>query len=138
MKKIVYIILAVSISLVTCKNSSKAMGSDKIEPSKSKKGKTVQNLTFDVIISFISKGEGIDNKLKDKIDGAVSSFNAKHKLKIKSNGLSWGREGEIDYNFILKNLSTSQKKEFISSMKETVGSSDMAHLTFNQQSVHKR
>ena len=138
MKKIAFIILAASISIASCKNSSKAMGSDKIEPTKSKKGKHVQDLTYDVIISFISKGEGIDYKLKTKIDEAISTFNTKHKLKVKPNGSNWGREGETDYNFILKNLSTSQKKEFISSMEETVGSSDMANITFNQKSVHKR
>lgn len=139
MKKLAFIILAVSISMVACKNSSKAMGSDKIEPSGSDKISTPdKEPTYDMIISFISKGEGVDRKLKTKIDETIVAFNAKHKVRVKPNGLSWGREGETDYNLILKNLSTSQKKEFISSIEEIVGTSDMALITFNQKSVHKR
>ena len=141
MRTITLILLIAITSLSSCKNSSQAMGGDKIEPTKtkkSKKGKHLKIVTFDVIISFISKGEGIDNDLKTKIDEGISAFNTKHKLKVNPTSLSWGREGETDYNFLLKNLSTSQKKEFISSMEEIVGSSDMAHITFNQKSVHKR
>ena len=139
MKKLAFILLAAAISIVACKNSSKAMGSDKIEPSGSNKiSSPEKDPTFDMIISFISKGEGLDRELKAKIDEAIVAFNTKHKVRVKSNGLSWGREGETDYNLVLKNLSTSQKKEFISSIEEIVGSSDMALITFNQKSVHKR
>ena len=139
MRTFTFIILIATSCLFACKNSSKAMGGDTIEPSNSNKTETPQkDPTYDMIISFISKGEGIDRKLKTKIDEAILAFNTKHQLKIELNGLSWGREGETDYNLILKNLSTSQKKEFISSIEEIVGTSDMAPITFNQKSVHKR
>jgi hypothetical protein len=139
MKKMTFIILTASISMFACKDSSKAMVSDKIEPSNSGKHlDSKDDLTFDMIISFISKGEGISRTLKPKIDEAILAFNTKHNLKISSSTLNWGKEGETDYNLMLKNLSTSQKKEFISSIEEIVGSSDMTHITYNQKSVHKR
>ena len=118
------------------------MSSNETIPNPDKKDNTKkpenQEITYDMIISFISKGEGIDRKLKEAVDKSIATFNTEQKVKIKPELQMWGREGETDYNFILKNLSTKQKKDFISSMEETVGSTDMAHITFNQKSVHKR
>jgi len=142
MKTFAFIILIATSSLFACKNSSKAMGTDKIESSDSKKnGDNVtqqEEVTYDMIISFISKGAGIDRDLKEKIDGVLKSFNEKNKTNLKPEILGWGREGEVDYNFIAKNLSTSQKEALASQVKEAIGSSDMVHLVFNKKSVHKR
>lgn len=142
MRTLTFIILIATSSLFACKNSSQAMDSDKIEPSNSGKHETKNNMqeevTYDMILSFISKGEGIDYTLKKKIDNILNSFNKKNNTNLKPETLAWGREGEIDYNFITKNLSTSQKDELTSQVRETIGSSDMVHITFNQKSVHKR
>ena len=111
------------------------MGAEKIVPSNSG-SKTIEDnaqvLGYDMVISFISKGEGIDHKLKDKVDSYILSFNKENKIDISPIKKGWGREGEVDYNFTLKNLSTSQKKKFISSIKGIIGNTDMAHLTFNK------
>ena len=142
MKTITTLILILSVGIFSCKNSSQAMSSNETIPNPDKKDNTKkpenQEITYDMIISFISKGEGIDRKLKEAVDKSIATFNTEQKVKIKPELQMWGREGETDYNFILKNLSTKQKKDFISSMEETVGSTDMAHITFNQKSVHKR
>ena len=143
MRTILFIILIASTGLFACKTPSKAMGASDIIPSPDKKSTPANqndqdNITYDLIISFISKGAGIDHSLKDKIDAIITEFNNKNNVDLKYDKTGWGREGEVDYNFILKNLSTDQKKSFISSIKEAIGSSDMAQLTFNQKSVHKR
>lgn len=142
MKTFLFVILIATTSLFACKNSSKAMGSDTIEPSNSGKNQPKENIqgdvTYDMIISFISKGAGIDHKLKGKIDAILKSFNEKNNTNIKPEIIGWGREGEVDYHFTGKNLSTSQKKALRSQVKEAIGTSDMAHLTFNKKSVHKR
>ena len=135
MRTLTTIILIAISSLFSCKNSSQAMGADKIEPSNSG---NAQETTYDMIISFISKGAGIDRDMRDKVDAALQSFNEKHKIDLNPEILGWGREGEVDYNFVAKNLSTSQKKELASKIKEVVGSSDMVHVVFNKKSVHKR
>ncbi len=138
MRTFAFIILIATSSLFACKNSSEAMGSDRIEPANAGKNKVEYAVTYDMIISFISKGEGTDRELRDKIDGVLKSFNEKNKTDLKPEILGWGREGEVDYNFIAKNLSTKQKKAFASQVKEAIGSSDMAQVVFNQKSVHKR
>jgi hypothetical protein len=129
MKTILYIILITSTGMFACKKSEQAMGADKIVPANSK---TSTAKVYDMKISFISKGEGIDHKLKNKIDALLVSFNKENQTAIAPVIKGWGREGEMDYNFIFKNLSTSKKKAFISSVKEIAGSTDMAHITFNK------
>ncbi|PKP44811.1 MAG: hypothetical protein CVT95_10705, partial [Bacteroidetes bacterium HGW-Bacteroidetes-12] len=103
-----------------------------------KGGGNQEKIVFDMIISFISKGEGLDYKLVEKIDATINDFNTKNKTKVTPEIVNWGREGEKDYNFILKNLSTPLQKEFINSIEKAIGKTDMAHITFNHESVHKR
>jgi hypothetical protein len=136
------IILALSFGAFSCKSTSQAKSTTETIPNGDKKNpseKTDQkDMTYDMIISFISKASGIDSKVKTSVDTALETFNKTNKTDIKPEIVHWGREGELDYNFVLKNLSTKQKKAFIGSMKEVVGSSDMAQFTFDQKSVHKR
>jgi len=142
MRAIVFIILISTLVLFSCKNSSQAMGADRIEPANSGKNlpkdKVQDEVVYDMIISFISKGEGIDHNLKSKIDEKLKSFNQKNDVKLKPEIVGWGREGEVDYNFIGKNLSTKQKKELATQVKAAIGSSDMVHVVFMKKSVHKR
>jgi hypothetical protein len=141
--KIITSLTIVLLLAFSCKSTSKPMNSDNpIPPSNVKtysKGEGNQEkIVFDMIISFISKGEGLDYKLVEKIDATINDFNKKNKTKITPEIVSWGREGEKDYNFILKNLSTPLQKEFINSIEGAIGKTDMAHITFNHESVHKR
>lgn len=142
MKTITTLTLILLIAF-SCKSTSKPMNSDNPIPppdvkTYTKGGSNQEKIIFDMIVSFISKGEGLDYKLVEKIDAAINDFNKKNKTKIAPEILSWGREGEKDYNFILKNLSTPLQKEFINRIEEAIGKTDMAHITFNQESVHKR
>jgi len=142
MRKFAFIILIVTSSLLACKNSSQAMDSNRIEPSNSEKNNTKdspqEDVIYNLVISFISKGEGIDHELKRKIDAALASFNEKNKTDLKPEIVHWGREGEVDYLFLTKNLSTSQKKNLATQIKEAIGTSDMAQLQSDKKSVHKR
>ena len=102
------------------------MSADKIESSKSKPAKQTNTMK----ISFISKGAGIDNDLRDAIEKNITDFNSQNNLNLSYDKKGWGREGEVDYFINIENLSTQQKKSFTSLIKETIGSSDMAFLTF--------
>ena len=120
-------------SLIACKAPTETM-----ESTTSKTETTNKETVYDIIISFISKASGIDDALKTKIDTALSEFNTKHNTKIQPEIAPWGREGEKDYLFLTKNLSTKQKKEIIAKFKTAIDSSDMALIFLNKKSVHKR
>jgi maltose-binding protein MalE len=134
MKKL--IIMLSAITLIACKNSAKTT---KVEnPSTTQETTNSDEKTFDVIVQFISKGEGTARELGVKFDEAVAKFNKDNHTNIEADRRQWGREGEYDLNFDLKNLSTKQKNSFLSLVKETVGHTDMVHLKYNEKAVHKR
>jgi|TARA_B110000116_G_C16362910_1_gene370640 hypothetical protein len=138
MKTLFLTLIIASATLFSCKSPSKAINSEKTVSENSELPASTKETVFDIIIVFISKASGIDSDLKAKIDSELASFNQKHKTNIKPEIASWGREGERDYLFQTKNLSTTQKKELIGKIKAAIGSSDMAHIMLNKKSVHKR
>lgn len=133
MKKL--IIMLSAITLIACKSNSKTT---KVDNSTTQETTNPDEQTFDLIVQFISKGEGTARELGVKFDEAVAKFNKDNHTNIEADKRHWGREGEYDLNFDLKNLSTKQKNSFISLVKETVGHTDMVHLKYNEKAVHKR
>lgn len=131
------IILIVCLTFFSCKNST-SVNSDKESTTKTLPQNTNNEVLYDIIISFTSMGEGIDYALRKEVDAEILNFNNEHNLTIQPQIVHWGREGEADYNILLKNLSTSQKKKFISSLKEMVGISELTLIYLNQKAVHKR
>ncbi len=86
---------------------------------------------YDLIISFYSKGEGIDQKSKDKFDEFLANFENKNNLQNYKYAVSWGREGEIDYCLNLTRLSAENKEKFIKEAKNLRQDSDLVHLSEN-------
>lgn len=133
MKKLIIILSA--IGLIACKTSQETTKMDKTAATETT---NPQDQVFDVIVQFISKGEGIANALKTKFEDAVANFNKTNHTNIEAEVRHWGREGETDLNYNLKNLSTGQKKAFITMVKETIGETDMAFIKYNEKGVQKR
>ena len=133
MKHLTLILLTATLGLNACKNTTKTIGSEKASITES-----TEDFKYDIIISFFSKSSGIDSELKIKVDNTIKSFNIEKNTHITPEIIPWGREGERDYLFVTKNLSTSQKASLVSQIKETVGSSEKVHLYFNKIAVHKR
>lgn len=134
------IIILSAVSLIACKNGQKSTTTVKSETSTEKTVETSnpQDVVFDVIVQFISKGEGIAHALKTKFEDAVAKFNKDNHTNIEADVRHWGREGETDLNYNLKNLSTKQKSAFLSLVKETVGDTDMINVKYNEKGVQKR
>lgn len=133
MKKL--IIMLSAITLIACKSNSKTT---KVAETTTQETTNPDEKVFDLIVQFISKGEGTARELGVKFDEAVAKFNKDNHTNIEADRRQWGREGEYDLNFDLKNLSTKQKNSFLSLVKETVGHTDMVNLKYNEKAVHKR
>lgn len=125
------IICLLALQFSSCKSNSKTVNNNSVT-------ETQDTENFDLILSFISKASGIDYKLYEKANAIILEFNKKHNLEVDFEKVPWGREGEVDLCFKLKNLSTAQKNELISSFKTALGSTDMVHILYNQKCVHKR
>lgn len=125
MKKLIFILSAVS--LIACKNGEKATKDNDMVNAK-QSSETQQTKSYDLVLSFISKGAGIDRELKTKFEEGLAKYNSTNKVDITPEISHWGREGETNLNFNLKNLSTAQRKSFLSFVKETIGDTDMVHI----------
>lgn len=96
-----------------------------------------QNATGDgtnrLVVSFYSKGEGIDYKNKDAYEKFLNSY----PKKIAFEPTFWGREGEVDYCLKLNELSATEQAEFVRKTKELLGKSLLVHVDENAPCVHK-
>ncbi len=139
MKTLAIPLIIVLATFFSCNSSSQAVKSNTIETRSETSAKTEQpEIIYDAIISFTSRASGIDNDIKNKIDKILADFNAENDNKLIPEIVPWGREGEVDYHFITKNLSTSQKKAISTQIKEAIGASETVFIMNNKKAVHKR
>lgn len=90
-------------------------------------------IKYRVIVSFISKGSGVNAPLYNSITNYIDN----HPKKPISKKVLWGREGENDLCFSLSELSRSEQNAFISEIKKIVGTSDMVSVTENAKCIHQ-
>jgi hypothetical protein len=145
MRLLVTLSIISAVALFSCKNSSKAMEADKITTTKpnSSNGNITEVIKneegiYDIIISFASRGAGINRDARKSLDEALEKFTTENKVELNLEKYGWGREGEVDYLILTKNLSTKQKKALIAQIKATVGTADQVLISYDQKSVHKR
>lgn len=79
-----------------------------------------------LVVSFISKGEGIDYAAKTNLDKWLS----KHP-DTKYTVMQKGREGEMKYCFVMKDRNAQEQVKLIADIKTVVGSSDRVLLEEN-------
>jgi hypothetical protein len=89
-----------------------------------------------VMVTFISIGEGTDREAKGNLDRVTSPYLEKGKLEMET--IPWGREGEVDYCFMLNNLSGAEQQKFISDLKNTFNGNKLVQIVENEPSMHRR
>lgn len=137
MRIIVLTLIGASLLLFSCKSKSQAMGSTSIESTSSNKVNANPD-THSIVVSFASKGEGIDREKRKKLDDVVSNFEQENNTVVNLEKYGWGREGEVDYLFNLENLSTKLKKDLKAKVKAAIGDSELIFISYDTKSVHKR
>ena|ERR1044072_9059577 len=78
------------------------------------------------MVSFISKGEGIDKKSKSDFDRWLAG-----RKDITYNLSPWGREGEVSYCFPLSNLSTQEQEAFVRDVRNYLTNRDLIYFSEN-------
>ncbi len=86
-----------------------------------------------LVVSFISRGEGIDIKSQEKIKAFIEN----HPKKPAFEEYRWGREGEIDYVLMLKEFSADEQKVFVKDVKKLIINKEMALIDENSDYVKK-
>jgi hypothetical protein len=81
--------------------------------------------TVRFMVAFISKGMGIDLSQKQKLDVWLAKQNVQYSVS------PWGREGEMNYCFPLKNTSATDQQKFISELKSQITKRDLVYFYEN-------
>jgi len=87
---------------------------------------------YRLIVSFISKGAGANSDQRQAFLNYVDSLAKKPAYKL----VRWGREGETDYCFTLKELSKKEQSAFIAEVKKKVAGSDRVLVEENAVCKH--
>jgi hypothetical protein len=130
MKNILLFISVISISLATmaCKTSKNTTTTQTGDTTSDAKE---QN--YRLIVSFTSKGAGTSAEKKEALIAYVES----HAKKPAYNTVLWGREGETDYCFNLKELSKKEQVDFVTGVRKAVAGSDQVIISENAVYQHK-
>ena len=84
-----------------------------------------------LIISFQSHASGIDGRAKKDIDTFISDYEKEKNVRLAREVVGWGREGELDYCFMLSEITKEDQADFVSRIGIKVKSSDRTSLQEN-------
>ena len=94
--------------------------------------------TIPVVVSFISIGEGTDQDGFNVLTRILDDFSVKTGKKPAYITIPWGREGEVDFYFKLKELNYTEKQSFISALKSGVKDHKLIQVNENVKNRFKR
>ncbi|MBK9284073.1 MAG: hypothetical protein IPM51_07095 [Sphingobacteriaceae bacterium] len=83
-------------------------------------------------VSFFSPGSGIDRKIKTEYDAYLLKLEEGNPILKGRQIKKWGREGEVNYCFDLKEVELSKKQTFIKESKDILSKSDRVNLIYNK------
>jgi uncharacterized membrane protein YgdD (TMEM256/DUF423 family) len=89
------------------------------------------------IVSFISTGAGTDRKAYTKFESFITNYQNTKKVVVNYESIPWGREGEADYCFNLKELSEVDQHLFIDDLKDLLKEYPLVLFQENA-SAHKK
>lgn len=88
-------------NIVNPTTTTVAITPNTVEPLKLEEKKQEEKIILSqLVVSFVSRGFGIDTKGLDDFFYFMEQFNTKHNIQLMHDYKTWGREGERDYCFV--------------------------------------
>lgn len=131
MKKIIVLISAIAlITGTSCKSKEKASKDESSTTSTSNTKNMQSDKKHRFIVSFFSIGTGVDTDAYTKFENFVKN----HPSKPAYDSYRWGREGEVDIVFNLKEFKkAADQAKFIEDLKKAIGNSDRVRYAENEK-----
>lgn len=76
-----------------------------------------------LVVSFVSRGEGIDLKTKTTFEQWLATKN-----NVAWDVHEWGREGELNYCFPLNNMKASEQDAFVKEVRQQLAGRSMVYV----------
>lgn len=97
---------------------------------------TEERTRYRLVISFVSICCGIDRDARNKVNKAIIDYEREKNVKLERETSSWGEEGEIDYGFMLSELSQEEQEKFITKIMSITEKVELVNVTENH-TLHK-
>lgn len=91
----------------------------------------IKDSSFRFVVSFISMGSGIDRKAKSQYEQFLKDFESKNNVTISYEKKYWGREGEVNFYFMLNELKKEEQESFILQSKNLLANSTRVRFKEN-------
>lgn len=82
-------------------------------------------------VAFNSPGYGINGKALKQLEVYIERFETDNNLKLIVYRIPWGREGEVDFCFKLSTINAKKANEFVTGVKNLIGSADRVTMREN-------
>jgi hypothetical protein len=96
-------------------------------------GTPVVDEIYRVIVSFISIGEGTDSRAREQLDAFITDWKGRKQMELEIVEIPWGREGEVDFCFPLKELSPEEQAIFVEEIKTVFLENNLIQIAENQK-----
>ncbi len=123
----------------SCKSSKNTTADSKADgkPATLTESKTpLPENNYRVIVSFISIGGGTDSEAYAKLKDYISRKDEVG-VAISKEEIRWGREGEVDVCFKLKEMDSSDADAFVNGLKKTFEGNNLVQITENTPALHQ-
>ena len=117
--KLIVLSMVLLFTSAACSMSKKAELNQSVQTETS----ATEDTSYRFIVSFISIGSGIDKKAKNQYEQFLKDFELKHNVTILYDKKYWGREGEVNFCFMLKELNKEDQEKFIHESKKLLANS---------------
>lgn len=94
--------------------------------------------TFRVVISLISIGEGTDPEGMGKVARFLDNYEKQTGKKPVYSSQRWGREGEMDLNFMLTELNPKEQADFVEQLQKAMTGQQLILVTENKPNRFRR
>jgi hypothetical protein len=125
MKTKTILFLSILMLVFACKNTKKSQ-------------KTTEADIYRVIVSFNGKGEGTDKQAIAKLESYTITFGKKEGKTLAYDKYPYGREGEIDYCFYLKELKKGAQDDFVAGLKNLMKDAKYVFIKENEACKYKK
>ncbi len=134
MKNVLIIVLMPVFLLASCKTMKKttveSVHEETIEVENGEiayEMEDVERIEDNLVVNFISRGEGINHEMRSEFDEFLKNFEREHTHFLRVSILHWGREGETEYCIYFMDDDQSLRDTFTENVENML---DGAELVF--------
>jgi hypothetical protein len=118
--------------------AKEAVVSNAPEESQKEASPNKQPAVIRLAVNFISIGAGTDVDAKRALDEYILQYRQKSGKMVSYVAHPWGREGEVENQFSLSELSEKEQSEFISGLKSALKGRELIQIEENKANRFKQ